>query len=107
MIAQDLNYEMEQIRLEVRRVCDLHDVDPAEAWRVEASLTFAAYQRAIQPWVDAKVRIIALAMPSYVLFPDGHIERRGDGLTDEARASLKLLDEHIARIAERYGRTVG
>ena len=54
-----------------------------------------AYQEAIEPFINAKVRALNYMLPTLILHPDGHMERK---FTPEQQALLDQYDEAIKSI---------
>lgn len=48
---------------------------------------------AVEPVMKAKAHLLMLATPTWILYPDGRIEKTSDGLSDGLRATLAQLDE--------------
>lgn len=108
------DWELNEIAYEARRAvdryCGVDYIDPAEreamARRYEAALTHKAYLRAIQPYIDAKVKLTLMFLPKLygVLQEDGSIKVVSSeaDVPPETRATLDQLDGIINEIAARY-----
>jgi len=104
MRVRELSYELLSIKAEAYRICDARGLDTSDEFaQIAAALMQRAYQDSIRPLLDVKVHILSVVMPNVAYFPDtGEIVTLDDGLSEEALATLRKIDEAIALIAERF-----
>jgi hypothetical protein len=91
------------VRFEAMRVADeqgITDVDGLQA--IEGSLRHRYFLRAVEPWVQEKVRLHSVMLPKIVFYPTENRVETTYGYTDEQRKWLDEIDRHIAREAEKW-----
>lgn len=93
------------LEAEARRIArnsDITDLDGLR--RVEAALRVRAYQEAIQPYIDAKVRLEALRLIKRVtIASDGTVHAEYEPLSPAAQEAVAHIDEAIEAEAKRFG----
>jgi hypothetical protein len=93
------------IQAEARRIAErsgVTDVDGLQ--RIEAALRVRAYQDAIRPYIDAKVRVEALRLIKYVqIASDGTVHAEYEPLSLEAQELMAGVDKAIEAEARRFG----
>lgn len=93
------------IEAEARRIAHNSDVTDLDGLRrIEAALRVRTYQEAIQPYVDAKVRLEALRLIKRVtIASDGTVHAEYESLTPAAQEAIAHIDEAIESEAKRFG----
>lgn len=70
--------------------------------REEYDRTFRDLQEATDPFIRAICRIEAYAAPAWLLHKDGRIEKVDDGLSPEARETVRQLREAMESARQPY-----
>lgn len=84
---------------EARRICDEQGITDMEACaRIAAGLRHRAFTEAAQPFIKMKADVAAFAMPTWRVETDGTITMVNDGISDDQRATLKILDKMIEQL---------
>jgi hypothetical protein len=94
---------LEQIRCDALRYCDkrglLEDRHLQEAM---AAMAHKAFRNAVEPYIKAKVDLMACGIGMVRVHADGTIEHVPEPLQPEAKKLWDQLDEMIANEAARY-----
>ena len=93
------------IQAEARRIAERSGVTDMDGLqRIEAALRVKAYQEAIQPYINAKVRIEALRLIVRVtIASDGTVNAEYEPLSPEIQKLFAQLDEAMDAEARRFG----
>lgn len=99
-----LTPELEQIRFDALRYCDeLGLGDEKHLQQAMAAMARKAFLNAIEPYIKAKVDLMACGVGMARTHADGTIEHIPQPLSPEAQKAFALADELIANEAKRYG----
>lgn len=94
------------IEAEARRYCDEHEIKSYETFQhVYASMRHQAFRKAIEPYIQQKVRIHNLRLVDHIkVNADGSLgETIYKPFAPEIVEALRLIDEAVAAEAERWG----
>lgn len=59
------------------------------------------YAEAIQPYIDMKVKVYAVSLPTTIVYSDGRVEQQYN-FTPELEQQLRIADEMIAMARAKY-----
>lgn len=85
------------------RHCDKHDLGPESLPQIEGALRHRALMDAIQPLLRQQANVLALAVPKIIVHSDGRVETLGDGLSDDQRATIAILNDLVIWVAQQLG----
>lgn len=98
---------LDSYSIEARRIIYEKDLPEAAFENLRIKLIEQACRKECEPLIQMLVKVASITMPTYVMHPDGTLEKDGDGMTDEMRETATELRAQIAAIKWRYGTLAG